>query len=149
LESALELLVQTGLVVRQASSRYRGDRAYKLTSALRRRVAYDMLPPQERRDLHGKVATWIARQGRTDMEEALRLAWHLQMGGQPEHAAILSARMAKAARVVGADEEAEHLYTQAYVLTADTTLQRQVEVALRTMRMRARGRRMARAEGDA
>jgi hypothetical protein len=139
-EVGLEQLVQAGLIVRRAASRYRGDREYRLTSALRRRVAYDLLTPQERRALHAQVATWILRQGRTDLEEGQRLAWHLHKGGQPEQAAVLLARSAKAARIVGSDEEAEQLYTQAWVLTADPALKRQVEVALRAMRMRSRGR---------
>lgn len=146
LDDALEQLVQAGFIVRNASSRYAGDREYRLTSSLRRRVAYDMLAPQRRRELHARVATWIAHQGRTDLEEGLRLAYHLKMGGQPEQAALLYARIAKAARAVGADEEAERLYTQAYVLTEDAALQGQIEVALRAMRIRVRSRSRRRGE---
>jgi serine/threonine protein kinase len=138
LDDALKHLVQTGFIVRSASSRYAGDHEYRLTSSLRRRVAYDRLAPHERRGLHARVATWIIGQGRTDLEEGLRLAYHLKMGGQPEHAALLFARIAKAARAVGSDEEAERLYTQAYVLSGDPALQGQIEVALRAMRARVR-----------
>ncbi len=142
LDEALEHLVQAGFIVRNASSRYAGDREYRLTSTLRRRVAYDMLAPQDRRALHARVATWVISQGRTDLEEGLRLGHHLKMGGQPEHAALLYARIAKAARAIGADEEAERLYTQAYVLSGDAALQGQIEVALRAMRAKVRvGRR--------
>ena len=140
LDDALEQLVQSGFVVRTASSRYPGDREYRLTSTLRRRVAYDFLGPRQRRDLHRRTATWIAAQGRTDLEEGLRLAHHLKMGGQPEEAALLYLRIARAAMTVGAEEEAERLYTQAHVLSGDADLQGQVETALRAMGAALRGK---------
>ena len=140
-DEALEVLVEVGFVLHRSTSRYAGDREYHLTSSLRRRVAYDLLVPQERRELHGRFATWIAKQRRTDLEEALRLAHHLKQGGQPEDAAHLYLRIAKATRTIGADEEAERLYTQAFVLTVHPQLQAQIEVALRAMRMRVRERR--------
>ena len=140
LDEALEQLVQTGFVVRNASCRYGGDREYRLTSTLRRRVAYDFLSPKQRRELHRKTATWIAGRGRTDLEEGLRLAYHLKMGGQPEDAAMLYLRLARAAIAVGAEEEAERLYTQAHVLSQDPDMQGQVETALRAMRAAARSR---------
>ncbi len=140
LDDALEQLVQTGFVVRNASCRYQGDREYRLTSTLRRRVAYDFLNPKQRRALHRKTATWIADRGRTDLEEGLRLAFHLKMGGQPEEAALLYLRLARAAIAVGAEEEAERLYTQAHVLSQDPDMQGQVETALRAMRAAVRSR---------
>ncbi len=140
LDDALEQLVQTGFVVRTATSRYTGDREYRLTSTLRRRVAYDFLKPKQRRELHRKTASWIAGRGRTDLEEGLRLAHHLKMGGQPEEAAMLYLRLARAAIAVGAEEEAERLYTQAHVLSQDSDMQGQVETALRAMRAAVRSR---------
>ena len=41
---------------------------------------------------------------------------------------------------VGAEEEAERLYTQAHVLSQDPEMQGQVETALRAMRAALRGR---------
>jgi hypothetical protein len=140
LAESLDTLVQVGFVVRNASSRYQGETEYRLTSTLRQRVAYDLLPPKQRRTLHRKVATWIARKGRTDLEESLRLAHHLRLGGQPEEAALLFARIAKAATTVAADDEAERLYTQAYVLTSEPDLQRMIETALRSLHARGRKR---------
>ncbi len=140
LDDALEQLVQTGFIVRNASCRYFGDREYRLTSTLRRRVAYDFLKPKQRRELHRKTASWIAGRGRTDLEEGLRLAYHLKMGGQPEEAAMLYLRIARAAIAVGAEEEAERLYTQAHVLSQDPDMQLQVETALRAMRAAVRSR---------
>lgn len=137
-DDALEQLVQAGFIVRNASSRYAGDREYQLSSTLRRRVAYDMLPLHQRRSLHRKVATWIARRGRTDLEESLRLAHHLEMGGQPQEAALLVGRIAKAALSVGAEEEAERLFTHAYVLSSDPELQGQIEVQLRALSAKSR-----------
>ena len=140
LEDALDALVQAGFIVPTASPRYAGDREYRLTSTLRRRVAYDFLSPRERRELHRRTATWIASRGRTDLEEGLRLAHHLKMGGQPEEAALLYLRIARAAMTVGAEEEAERLYTQAHVLSGDPDLQGQVETALRALGAAARSR---------
>ncbi|MSP90958.1 MAG: hypothetical protein EXR79_04010 [Myxococcales bacterium] len=140
LQESLDQLVQVGFIVRNASSRYPGEREYRLTSTLRRRVAYDLLPPKQRRTLHRKVTTWVASKRRTDLEESLRLAWHLQQGGQPEEAALLYARIGKAALTVAAEEEAERLFTQAYVLTGDTSLQGEIEVALRAQQVKVRGR---------
>lgn len=130
LDDALDLLVQHGFVVRNASSRYPRDREYRLASTLRWRVAYDLLDVQRRRELHRKIASWIASQGRTDLEEGLLLAHHLRLGGQSEEAALLYTRIAKAAQGIGADEEAERLWTSAYVLTSSPELQAAVEQSL-------------------
>lgn len=137
LDDALEQLVQTGFIVRNAGSRYVGDREYRLSSVLRRRVAYDLLAPLQRRALHRKVATWILRKGRTDLEEGLRLAHHLKMGGQPEEAALFFARIAQAALAAQAAQEAERLYTHAHVLSGDADMQGAIEVVLRELAARA------------
>ncbi|MSQ81885.1 MAG: hypothetical protein EXR77_03085 [Myxococcales bacterium] len=127
LDSALDVLVQSGFVVHGAASRYPRDRQYRLSSVLRMRVAYDLLGLSERRDMHRKVAAWIASQGRTDIEESMRLAYHLERGGQPEDAALLLMRMARAAQTVAADEEAERLWTHAYVLTSEPDYHIEIE----------------------
>lgn len=138
LDDGLEQLVQAGFIVRNASSRYIGDHEYHLTSSLRRRVAYDMLGPRERHDLHRRIAAWIVQKGRTDLEEGLRIAHHLERGGQPQDAALLLQRIARAAQTIGADEEAERLYTHAYVLTPDRAMQLQIEAALSALRIKRR-----------
>lgn len=139
LDSALDVLVQSGFVVRSASSRYPRDRQYRLSSVLRMRVAYDQLALGERRALHRKVAAWIASQGRTDMEESMRLAYHLERGGQPEDAAMLLMRTARAAQLVGADEEADRLWTHAYVLTSEAENHAVIERELVVVHARMRG----------
>jgi len=136
LEPALDELLQAGFVLRVASSRYAGDLEFRLASVLRRRVAYDLIPAKQRRQLHRRVAAWIVAQGRTDLEEALRLAWHLEMGGQPGEAALLYARLGKAARTVGAWTEAERLLTGGSILSANPDVQRECEAALRAIRLR-------------
>jgi len=138
LDDALDVLVQSGFVVRSAWCRYPRDREYRLSSVLRRRVAYDLLPLGERRDLHRRVAAWIIRQTRTDVEESLRLAYHLERGGQPEDAGLLLARIARAAQSVDADEEAERLWTHAYVLTSEAETQAAIESELAAIHARAR-----------
>ncbi|MBM4345116.1 MAG: protein kinase [Deltaproteobacteria bacterium] len=136
LDGALDVLVQSGFVVRSAASRYPRDRQYRLSSVLRMRVAYDQLALGERRALHRKVAAWIGSQGRTDMEESMRLAYHLERGGQPEDAALLLMRTARAAQLVGADEEADRLWTHAYVLTSEAENHGAIERELAVVRAR-------------
>jgi len=133
LDEALEILVERGLLIRNATSRYVGEVEYALTSSLRWRVAYDMSRPRRRRKLHRNTATWMATQGRTDLEEALAMAHHLSMGGQPEEAAILLQRVAQAAMASKATAEARRLYTRVHVLTDDAQLQDRAERALRSL----------------
>ncbi len=133
LDEGLELLVQRGLIIRNATSRYVGEQEYALTSSLRWRVAYDMSRPQRRRKLHRQTAAWMAHQGRTDLEEALAMGHHLTVGGQPEEAAILLQRAAQAALATHAPAEARRLYTRVYVLSQDAQLQDQAERALRAL----------------
>ncbi len=130
--AALDALLQAGLVVRSAGSRYARDHEYHFASELRRRVAYDLVPLDQRRAVHRQLAAWMVAQGRTDLEESLRLAHHLELGGQPEEAALLYARIARAATTVGAEEEAERLWTRAHVLSNQPDLLAHIEAALRS-----------------
>ena len=140
LDAALDLLVERGLITRNATSRYVGELEYTLTSSLRWRVAYDMSGPQRRRQLHRQTAAWMARQGRADLEETLAMAHHLEIGGQPEEAAILLQRAGQAALSAGAEVEARRLYTRVHVLSDDAQVQDIAERALRRLAlMRAEG----------
>lgn len=130
---ALDVLVQRGFITRTATSRYMREPEYRLSSALRWRVAYDLLAPQRRRELHRRVVAWMAQRGRRDLEEALYMAHHLELGGQPEEAAIMLARTARAAGQVGALREAISLYRRVHVLTDDPTIQDAAERALREL----------------
>lgn len=145
-EEALAVLIDRGFVTRNASSRYAGEQEYRLTSSLRWRVAYDLQPPAERRAAHRTIAAWMMAKGRTDLEEALAMAWHLEMGGQPGEAAMLLLRAAQAARSVGALEEAARMYTRAHVLCDDPAVQDQAEIALRELQARIGERRSRRRE---
>ncbi|MCO4763591.1 MAG: protein kinase [Myxococcales bacterium] len=144
--SALDVLEQRGFVSRTANSRYHREPEYRLTSSLRWRVAYDLQPPQRRRGFHRQTAAWMAGHGRTDLEESLAIAYHLEMGGQPESAAVLLTRTARAAQAAGALEEAARLFTRVHILTDDLSVQDTVELALRTLQARIRKRRRRRRE---
>ncbi len=61
------------------------------------------------------------------------MAHHLELGGQPEEAAIMLARTARAAGQVGALREAISLYRRVHVLTDDPTIQDAAERALREL----------------
>jgi predicted ATPase len=145
-DKALDVLEQRGFISRSATSRYPGEVEYRLTSSLRWRVAYDLQPPQHRRAFHRKTAAWMAGQGRTDLEEALAIAYHLEMGGQPEPAAVLLMRTARAAQSAGALEEASRLFTRVHILTEDPAIQDAAEFALRTLQGRIGKRRRRRRE---
>ncbi len=140
-DESLQMLVQRGFITRTATSRYDHEPEYRLSSSLRWRVAYDMLPPRKRRGYHRRVAAWMAEQGRQDLEEALHIAYHLEMGGQPEDAAIMLARTGLAAAQVGALEEAMSLYKRVHVLTDDPRIQDDAEKALHSLAVRLRKRR--------
>ncbi len=143
---ALDELEQRGFVSRKATSRYGDEIEYRLTSSLRWRVAYDLQPPQRRRSFHRQTAAWMVGHGRTDLEEALAIAYHLEMGGQPEPAAILLIRTARAAQSAGALEEAARLFTRVHILTDDPGVQDAAELALRTLQARISKRRRRRRE---
>jgi hypothetical protein len=147
LAEALDELVQRGFVTCNATSRYAREREYHLSSILRWRIAYDTLSARERHRLHRQTAAWMAAQGRIDLEEALRLAYHLELGGQPQEAALLVFRTAQAAHTVGALEEALRLYTRAHVLAADPLVQERAEVALQDIRQRLAAREQGRSTG--
>jgi len=127
---ALDQLVDRGFVTRRPSSRYQGTTAYLLRSALRRRVAHDRLRVDLRRVYHLEVAEWLAEHGRSDLEESLRQAFHLVMGGRPQRAAYLYARMGAAAMAVGSEEEAWQLFVRAHLHSEDPELIRSVEARL-------------------
>ncbi len=146
LDAALDLLIERGFVTRNATCRYRNETEYRLTSSLRWRVAYDLQPPAVRRTAHRKVAAWMMKQGRTDLEESLAMSWHLEMGGQPEEAALLLLRAARAAQTVGAFEEAARMFTRAHVLSDDPATQDAAELALRALQLRIGERRRRRRE---
>ena len=133
IDSALGALVERGLITRNATTRYDGEQEYALASSLRWRVAYDMSRPQRRRELHRRTASWLARKGRADLEETLAIAHHLEMGGQPEEAAILLQRVAQAAMSAGAQVEARRLYVRVHLLTDDAQMQDVAERALRQL----------------
>ncbi len=143
---ALTVLEQRGFVSRNASSRYPREIEYRLTSSLRWRVAYDLQPPQRRRAFHRQTAAWMAEHARTDLEEALAMAYHLEMGGQPDEAAVLLVRTARAAQSAGALEEAARLFTRVHILTEDAGVQDAAEMALRTLQARIGKRRRRRRE---
>ena len=144
LDRSLEILVERGFVSRNPTCRYKDETEYRLSSSLRWRVAYDLQPLSERRRAHRIVAAWMMERGRTDLEECLAMAWHLEMGGQPAEAALLLLRAARAAWTVGALDEAARMYTRAHVLSDEPETQDQAELALRSLQMRIGERRRRR-----
>ncbi|HAN30722.1 MAG TPA: hypothetical protein DCQ06_03925, partial [Myxococcales bacterium] len=127
----LALLEQRGFIDRRPNSRYDNEIEYRLTSSLRWRVAYDLQPPQRRRAFHRMTAAWMADKARTDLEEALAIAYHLEMGGQPSEAVVLLVRAARAAQSAGALDEALRLFTRVHILTDDPIIKDVAEAGVR------------------
>lgn len=131
LDAELDALVQQRLLVVAASSRYPGEREFRPGTTALWRVAYDQLAVDARRRAHGRAAAWMLRQGRHDLEESLRLAYHLELGAQPAEAALLLIRTARAAEHVRGWHEAARLYTRAFVLSDAADLRRLAQDGLR------------------
>jgi hypothetical protein len=71
------------------------------------------------------------------MEEALVMAHHLELGGQPGEAALLLLGTAHAARRAGARQDAIRLYTHAHVLGDNPGVQESAERALEALQTRS------------
>ncbi len=63
------------------------DDRYELAQAVVRDVAYQRLPPRDRRRAHAAVARWVEQQKSTDQDLLLALAHHREHGGDRAGAA--------------------------------------------------------------
>jgi class 3 adenylate cyclase/tetratricopeptide (TPR) repeat protein len=113
----LSVLVRRELVVPRQESSFRDQVEYTIVHDLTREVAYRMLPEQQRVKLHRRVAAWIIDQGATSPEDLALVGRHLDLGGQPEEAAVHLARAGDVAFAAAAYPLAARHYTRAIELT--------------------------------
>jgi hypothetical protein len=84
-ESWGKLLAGRDLVVRRPSSRFVGEVELAFRHTLVREAAYAALTAGDRTLGHRLAGTWLEEHGETD---ALLLAQHFDLGGDPERASV-------------------------------------------------------------
>jgi serine/threonine protein kinase len=84
-----------------------------------REVAYERLPPERRRPLHGRVAEYLAEAARRDGARAHAAAWHFAQAGEALHAAEFALQAGLHARQTFSIDDAIARYREAeHQLTA-------------------------------
>jgi serine/threonine protein kinase/predicted ATPase len=90
---ALRQLAAADLLIEQADSRLAGAREWAFKHALVRDVAYASLGEQQKKMLHAKAGTWLAKMG----EDAATVAKHFEAGDRPADGAIYWEKAARRA----------------------------------------------------
>lgn len=93
-EEKLFALHQLELIHPQNSSRIPETQQWHFRHSLLRQVAYQLLPPNRRAELHNLAGTWLERIGEND---AALLSFHYERGGDRIKAGNYKARIAKRA----------------------------------------------------
>ena len=83
-DSAMQSLVRKEFLVSRRR-RFDSQREYRFSSSIVSRVAFGMLEPELRRDLHCAVANYLAGRIDTDSEE---IAWHFEAGDDLDNAGL-------------------------------------------------------------
>lgn len=134
-QEVINELVNREVIFRRVTSRYADQPEYMFKSRALRRILYEMVPEDQRAGVHNSVAEWIERHGRLDMEESIRLAWHLERAGDCERAARIYADVSHIVDAVEGYLEASEHVERALSLTRDNALRaelRQRRELLRT-----------------
>jgi serine/threonine protein kinase/tetratricopeptide (TPR) repeat protein len=92
-QKALRQLAGADLLIEQAESRLAGAREWAFKHALVHDVAYAMLGEQQKKMLHAKAGTWLARMG----EDAAIIARHFEAGDRPGDGAVYWEKAARRA----------------------------------------------------
>ncbi len=92
-QNALRQLASADLLIEQAESRLAGVREWAFKHALVRDVAYASLGEPQKKSLHGKAGTWLAKMG----EDAATVAKHLESGDRPADGALYWEKAARRA----------------------------------------------------
>ena len=101
LEAALADLLEAGVLVEDMLD---SEDTFRFRHILLQNVAYAMLAPQDRKDLHGRIARILA--AADDAAEPERLAWHHQEAGETAAAIAQWTRAARMAQWRSASREA-------------------------------------------
>lgn len=103
-----------------------GGAAVEFRHEVYRTVAYEMLPFERRRELHGLVADLLVETAVDDEQ----LAFHLQRAGRTAAALPVAVRAGRRAKAIGALAEAADLLEQAAAMAAEVDKARLVELLL-------------------
>ena len=114
-EGVIRALVAAEVLVEQNVSRFTGAREWIFKHALVREVAYASLGDDERKQLHGLAAAWLASMG----EDAATVAGHYDLGGQHAAAADHWARAAQRALAANALKDALSMAERALAFAED------------------------------
>jgi tetratricopeptide (TPR) repeat protein len=127
-EHWLGQLQQAELLVPVHKSRFAGARQWRFRHALLQQVAYEMLLPDQRRELHARAGSWLESMGEPD---AAVLARHFQLGGEPARAAHHFGVAGDRALADGEPQKALRFYEQSLSLdrTPELSLTRTLELA--------------------
>ncbi len=83
LEKIRTQLVDASLIVKKDVSRFPDEEEFEFASGLLRDAAYSLLSEEERERAHGRAAEWLEARGHA---EALPIATHYTLGGEPDRA---------------------------------------------------------------
>jgi serine/threonine protein kinase/tetratricopeptide (TPR) repeat protein len=92
-QKALRQLAAADLLIEQAESRLAGAREWAFKHALVRDVAYASLGEAQKKMLHAKAGTWLAKMG----EDAATVAKHFEAGDRPADGAVYWEKAARRA----------------------------------------------------
>jgi serine/threonine protein kinase/predicted ATPase len=113
--AALPRLVERNLLIKE------GDGSFTFRNEITRTVAYEGLPPEERREIHGKIfQSLLIRQNAGAALNPAHLAHHAAQAGETQEAVRLYQAAADRARETYSNREALRLYERALsLLTQD------------------------------
>lgn len=106
--------------------RCKGDSAVEFRHEVYRTVAYEMLPFERRRELHGVLADLLLEVG----GEEQQLALHLERAGRTTMALPVAERAGRRAKEMGALAEAAELLGRAVAMAAEVDRSRMVDLLL-------------------
>ncbi|MFO0675364.1 MAG: protein kinase [Polyangiaceae bacterium] len=98
-------LAAAEILIEQANSRFKDMREWAFKHALMREVSYASLSEDALRGLHSKAGQWLAKMG----EDDATVARHLELGGDPVHAANYTEKAARRALLANALPQAVSL----------------------------------------
>ena len=114
LDDALAVLVERDIVHRQEAGREEDQSwpdeplSFRFRHVLLQEAAYDSLLKSEQRELHGRIATIVAKSSDWKIPDDV-VAWHCEQAGRPLEAAQYAIRAAEACVARSAMHEADRL----------------------------------------
>lgn len=94
--AALPALVERGLLVPRPQASFQGQNEYAFKHQILHQVTYDSVLRRTRRDLHARIAGWLAPQGGDRATETLGMAaFHYERAGDAANAAEFFTRAAE------------------------------------------------------